>query len=116
MNFQHFSLLLGCVCSSIAVQRSEEGHIKLRQPVSLRGMEIMGLFFVSLSQGLNTRVTPSVLTSNCVNKKVLHVSFRPSARNLHDCVKLNRTILFYIGLHLNYTGRLSWQLFSIRLS
>lgn len=76
----------------------------------------MALFFVNLSQGLNTILIPSVLTSNCVNKKVLRVSFRPGARNLRDCVKLNRTVLFYIGLHLNYTARLSSQLFSIRLS
>lgn len=77
----------------------------------------MALFFVNLSQGLNTILIPSVLTSNCVNKKVLRVSFRPGARNLRDCVKLNRMVkLFYIGLHLNYTARLSSQLFSIRLS
>lgn len=76
----------------------------------------MALFFVNLSQGLNTIIIPSVLTSNCVNKKVLRVSFRPGARNLRDCVKLNRTVLSYIGLRLNYTARLSSQLFSIRLS
>ena len=76
----------------------------------------MALFFFNLSQGLNTVLIPSVLTSNCVNKKVLRVSFRPSARNLRDCVKLNRTALLYIGWHLNYTARLSSQLFSIRLS
>lgn len=76
----------------------------------------MALFFVNLSQGLNTILIPSLLTSNCVNKKVLRVSFRPGARNLRDCVKLNRRVLFYIGLRLNYTARLSSQLFSIRLS
>lgn len=76
----------------------------------------MALFFVNLSQGLNAILILSVLTSNCVNEKVLRVSFSPSARNLRDCVKLNRTVLFYIGLHLNYTTRLSSQLFSIRLS
>ena len=76
----------------------------------------MALFFFNLSQGLNTVLIPSLLTSNCVNKKVLRVSFRPSARNLRDCVKLNRTALLYIEWHLNYTARLSSQLFSIRLS
>lgn len=63
----------------------------------------MALFFVNLSQGLNTILIPSVLTSNCVNKKVLRVSFHPGARNLRDCVKLNRTVfvLYWVAFELH---------------